>query len=64
MTVTVEHPTLGPLRMTNSPYEFLGSPAAIRLPPPTLGQHTIEILAELGCTRDDTTKLLERGVVA
>jgi len=39
--------------MINSPVDYLGTPAAPRAMPPRLGEHTDEILAELG--RDPAT---------
>jgi crotonobetainyl-CoA:carnitine CoA-transferase CaiB-like acyl-CoA transferase len=63
MTATVAHPTLGALRTTASPYDFLGSPAEIRLAPPTFGQHTLEVLDELGYDHAEIIRLLEAGVV-
>jgi crotonobetainyl-CoA:carnitine CoA-transferase CaiB-like acyl-CoA transferase len=45
-TVTVEHPTIGELLLARGPIRLLGT--ADRLdPPPLLGQHTAEVLAEL-----------------
>jgi crotonobetainyl-CoA:carnitine CoA-transferase CaiB-like acyl-CoA transferase len=48
MAATVEHPALGVLRQAGIPLRFEATPAAIRTPPPLLGEHTEEILAELG----------------
>ena len=42
------HPTAGALLMGGFPYRFGATPLAVRLPPPLLGQHTAEILAEIG----------------
>jgi crotonobetainyl-CoA:carnitine CoA-transferase CaiB-like acyl-CoA transferase len=43
-----EHESEGMLRMPASPLGLAGSPPSIRLLPPRLGQHTTEVLAELG----------------
>lgn len=45
-----EHPTEGLLRFTKSPFELTDSPATLRRLPPTLGQHTTEVLEEFGIT--------------
>ena len=46
MIETVEHPTVGDLKLVGPPYKFSGTPAAVRRPPPMLGEHTDEILRE------------------
>ena len=49
MVETVEHPTLGSLKLIGTPFKFSGTPTSVRRAPPTLGQHTDEILrVELG----------------
>ncbi len=42
------HPTTGMVRMVDTPLRLSETPATLRLAPPTLGQHTAEVLAELG----------------
>jgi crotonobetainyl-CoA:carnitine CoA-transferase CaiB-like acyl-CoA transferase len=42
------HPTVGPIRLAGFPYRLDGQPLPVRRAPPTLGQHTAEVLAELG----------------
>ena len=47
MVVGMEHATAGLFRSLGIPFELARTPAALRRPPPALGQHTDEILAEL-----------------
>jgi crotonobetainyl-CoA:carnitine CoA-transferase CaiB-like acyl-CoA transferase len=46
MIETVEHPVVGDLKIIGTPFKMSGTPTSIRRPPPTLGQHTEEILRE------------------
>ena len=46
MLLSVEHPTLGSIPQVGHAQKFSGNPAQIRLAPPLLGQHTLEVLRE------------------
>ncbi|MFI6800036.1 CaiB/BaiF CoA transferase family protein [Streptosporangium canum] len=63
-TLQVRHPTAGPLELVRTGFTLESVPADRDIvPPPLLGQHTRELLTELGVT-DDRIALLERtGVI-
>ena len=46
-----------------NPIKLSDTPAELRLPAPSLGQHTDEVLAGLGYSRSDVAALRERGVI-
>ncbi len=46
--VYMDHPEHGKTKMVGFPWDFSDTPAACRLPAPEFGQHTDEILLELG----------------
>ncbi len=54
---------LGMMSMAGLPIKFSDSPGAIRLPPPRLGQHSAEILGELGYPAEKIAALAESGAV-
>jgi crotonobetainyl-CoA:carnitine CoA-transferase CaiB-like acyl-CoA transferase len=61
--VQVEHPVWGKIKMLGFPWAFHETPASVRREAPELGQHTEEILLELGYTWDDITKLKDKKVI-
>jgi crotonobetainyl-CoA:carnitine CoA-transferase CaiB-like acyl-CoA transferase len=54
----------GAVTMVNSPVDYRGTPAAPRALPPELGQHTDEILSDLGRDAAQIADLRAQGVVA
>lgn len=46
--IEIEHPVEGSFKALGFPAKLSDTPAALRRPPPLLGEHTKEILAELG----------------
>ena len=48
MVVEVDHPTLGATRMPGSPIKMSETPPVVARPAPLLGQHTVEVLREVG----------------
>lgn len=65
MVTEVEHPDCGPMKLVSPPVKFSFSEPSIRSPPPTLGQHTDELLGEvLGMSPEQIASLKSEGVVA
>ena len=63
MRVTTEHPTIGPLEILGNPIKVADTEETF-IPPPLLGQHTEEVLAELlGYSPEKITALGEAGVI-
>jgi crotonobetainyl-CoA:carnitine CoA-transferase CaiB-like acyl-CoA transferase len=58
------HPQYGAMRQFGRLVSFAGSGRKSHRPPPVLGQHSREILAELGFEPDEIVDLTKRGVVA
>jgi crotonobetainyl-CoA:carnitine CoA-transferase CaiB-like acyl-CoA transferase len=59
----MQHPTVGELHQTGIPYRFSVSPGALRLPPPRLGQHTDEVLQDLGYAKEEIGRLRQEGAI-
>jgi crotonobetainyl-CoA:carnitine CoA-transferase CaiB-like acyl-CoA transferase len=64
MIVPLEHLTAGPIRVLGTPLKLSGTPAAVRTPPPALGQHTRAILGnDVGLKGSEIESLSHAGVI-
>jgi succinate--hydroxymethylglutarate CoA-transferase len=64
MIETIEHPTVGALKMLGIPFKFSDTACSVRRPPPTLGQHSEEILSgELGLDDKAIANLRRQKVI-
>ncbi|KAJ5408448.1 hypothetical protein N7509_002331 [Penicillium cosmopolitanum] len=65
MVTEVDHPACGPIKLVNTPIKYSEATPGVRTPPPTLGQHTNEILGEvLEYSEADIARLKEEGVLS
>ena len=58
-----QHPEVGPLTLMGFPIRFGETPSRDGGPPPTLGQHTKEVLDELGYTESEVAELRRRNII-
>jgi len=64
MVAEVQHPTIGTLKLAGVPVKYSETPAEIRMAPPTVGQHTDEVLTDvLGRTPEQIETLKRDGAV-
>jgi len=59
----IQHPEAGEVRYVNTPVKFHQNPAAVKSASPEAGQHTEEVLLELGYSWDEIVKLKEQGAI-
>jgi len=63
MLLPMRHPVVGEYTVVNNPIRFERTPARPQRVAPRLGEHTREVLAELGFDSDAIDSLFSRGTV-
>ena len=62
--VPIDHPTYGRIEVVANPINLSETPATLRMSAPEFGQHTEEVLLELGYTWEDIVQLKEQRIIA
>ena len=61
MVPTVTHPVAGEVQTIGLPIKFESTPGRVAAPAPIFGQHTAEVLRELGYSDDDIAEMGRDG---
>jgi len=61
--IEIEHPEHGPTRTMGFPWDLNATPASWRRKAPKLGEHTEEVLLEVGYSQDDLASFRQEGVI-
>jgi crotonobetainyl-CoA:carnitine CoA-transferase CaiB-like acyl-CoA transferase len=64
MMVQADHAALGRINVHGIPVKLTRTPGQVRRAAPTLGQHSAEVLQEVGYTVDEIRELMRKGVTA
>ena len=63
LLTTVERPDGEPMRVVGMPVRFSATPGSVRSGPPSVGQHTDEVLTSIGFSADQIAAMREEGAV-
>jgi crotonobetainyl-CoA:carnitine CoA-transferase CaiB-like acyl-CoA transferase len=64
MIIEQQHPALGLAKLTGVPVRLSETPGEVRRAPPLLGEHSLEVLSDLGYTSGELDALIIDGVTA
>jgi len=63
MVINVDQPDYGKIQMTGFPIKMLNNPCEVRLPAPRLGEHTMQVLEELGYSESEIGTFKDKRVI-
>jgi len=63
VTVEVDHPRAGKVKLVAPAVTYNGSKMPVRLAPPWLSQHTIEVMEELGYNKEDIMRFRSAKII-
>ena len=63
MIESMHHGIAGNIKLVSPPWKLSASPGGIKLPPPTLGEHTTEVLKGSGFSPEEIEGLKKKGVI-
>lgn len=63
MVVEVSHPIAGAVKSLGAPVKFHGTPGGVKRAAPLLGQHSVEVLAEIGYDAEAIQVFVDSGVI-
>ncbi len=63
MIEAVQHAAAGTIKVLGVPIKLSETPGSVRTAPPTLGQHTAQVLAEIGMTIDEIEDLRRASAI-
>jgi len=63
MLLEMDHPTVGKMKTLGFPAKLSRTPGHLELPPPLKGQHTEEVLKDLGYSPQDIDTMRKEGVI-